>query len=96
MLNNFNQPILKRDAQNNPCQESYLDMTFRGEYSADNLIYAGYARPGASEATSVWQIMQLNYAGDNIISVLYPQAPNGFASSEFNFAWDDRATYTYS
>lgn len=96
MLTNFNQPILKRDAQNNACQESYFDMTFRGEYDGGNLIFIGYARPGASETDPVWQILSLDYDGDDITSILYPQAANGVGSGEFNFVWDDRATYTYS
>ena len=95
----FNQPILKRDAQNNVCQESYIgDMTFRGEYDGNNnLIYKGYARPGADEGDPVWQIAFLDYDGNNnLTSTTWPETPNGSASSEFLFSWTDRATYTYS
>lgn len=95
----FNQPILKRDAQHNVCQESYInDTAFRGEYDGNNnLIYKGYARPGADEQDSVWQIAFLTYDGNNnVTSITWPQGINGAASSEFNFVWNDRATYTYS
>lgn len=94
----YNQPILKRDAQGNVCQESYVgDMTFRGEYTTTNLTYKGYARPGSAEGSEVWQIAFLTYDGDdNITSITWPQASNGSASSEFIFSWTDRATYTYS
>jgi hypothetical protein len=93
-----NQTILKRDAQGNVIQDSYVgDMTFRGEYTGTNLIYKGYARPGASEGASVWQIARITYDGsNNATSVLWPQGPNLAASSEFNFSWTSRATYTYS
>ncbi len=89
---------IKVDAQGNVIQDSYVgDMTFRGEYDSSNLIYKGYARPGADENASVWQIAFITYDGDNnITSITWPQSTNGAASSEFNFAWADRATYTYS
>lgn len=97
-MTTYNQTILKRDAQGNVIQDSYVgDMTFRGEYTAGNLIYKGYARPGASEDASVWQISFITYDGDgNILSIEWPQASNAAASSEFIFSWTDRATYTYS
>lgn len=95
----FNQPILKRDAQHNACQESYIaDMTFRGEYDgSNNLIYKAYGRPGAVDSNPVWQIAKLTYDGNNnVTSITWPQGSNGAASSEFNFVWNDRASYTYS
>lgn len=98
-MTTYNQTILKRDAQGNVIQDSYTgDMAFRGEYDVDdNLIYKGYARPGADEAAAVWQIALLDYDADNnVTSITWPQGANGAASSEFIFAWDDRATYTYS
>ena len=90
-------PSLKRDANNQIIQESYLgDMKFRAEYSGGNLIYKGYARPGASTAESVWQISFLTYSGSDVTQVDWPQDANGVASSDFKFAWDDRATYNFS
>lgn len=97
-MTTYNQPILKEDAQGNVIQESYLsDMAFRGEYTGTNLIYRGYARPGASTGAQVWQICRLTYDGsNNITSITWPEASNGSASSEFIFEWDERASYTYS
>lgn len=94
----FNQPILKRDAQNNVISESYIsDMAFRGEYSGTNLIYKGYARPGTATSEERWQISRLTYDGsDNITAIEWPQNASGNSSSEFTFEWDNRATYTYS
>lgn len=95
---NVNQTILKRDAQGNVIQDSYTgDMAFLGDYTGTNLIYKGFARPGADPADAVWQIAFLTYDGDdNLLSIQWPQNALGHASSEFNFAWDDRASYTYS
>ena len=97
-MTNYHQTILKRDAQGNVIQDSYTgDMEFRGEYTGTNLIYKGFARPGADEGDLVWQIAKLAYDGDdNLLSIKWPQATNNFSSSEFNFSWTDRATYTYA
>jgi hypothetical protein len=97
-MTTYNQTILKEDAKGNVIQDSYFeDMTFRGEYTGTNLIYKGYARPGAAEGSLVWQIAKLAYDGSsNILSVKWPQNTYGAASSEFIFSWTDRATYTFS
>ena len=98
MAKTYNQTILKRDAQGNVLQESYVgDMSFRGQYTGTNLIYKGYARPGAAEGDLVWQIAFITYDGsNNVTSVTWPQGTNNAASSEFDFSWTDRASYTYS
>ena len=94
---NVNQPILKHDADGNVLQGSYNDMAFRGEYTGTNLIYKGYARPGTSESVAKWQISLQTYDGsNNLTSITWPQGTNGAASSEFNFIWANRASYTYS
>lgn len=96
-MTTYHQAILKRDANGNVIQNSYLsDMAFRGEYAAANLIYKGYARPGADEDDLVWQIALLTYSGTNLVSITWPEGDNAAASSEFIFSWTDRATYTYS
>ena len=94
-MSNVNQTILKRDAQGNVIQDSYGDMAFRGEYTGANLIYKGLARPGALTSADVWQIARLTYSGANLTTIEWPQNSLGAPSSEFNFQWDDRATYTY-
>lgn len=92
-----NNPYLKRDANNNVIQSSSGDLAFRGEYTGNNLIYKGLARPGASESATVWQIAKLAYdVNDNLLSVTWPQDGNGHATSEYQFSWTNRATYTYS
>ena len=72
-------------------------MAFQGAYSGTNLIYRGFARPGASTSASVWQLAFMTYDGsNNLLSIQWPEDPNGHASNDYEFSWDDRATYTYS
>lgn len=97
MAKQFNQPILKRDADSNVIQESYLgDMTFRGEYTAGQIIYRGLSRPGADTDDPVWQIAKFTYSGTDLTQITWPEGSNGAPSSEFIFIWDNRALYTYS
>lgn len=95
MTSPTNRPILARDSQDNVVQDSSLDCAFQGEYSGANLIFVGYARPGTPTSAAKWQIKQLTYAGANLVSVTWPLNPNGTASTDFMFVWDNRATYTY-
>jgi hypothetical protein len=88
-------PNLARDNFYNIVQQSYDEKSFRGDYSGSNLIYAGFAIQGSSESDRVWQIKKLTYSGANLVSVTWPEY-NGKASTDYNFAWADRASYTYS
>ncbi len=92
MTRGVNQPILKTDANGNVISESYQgDMKFRGTYVADQIIYKGLARPDASESALVWQISKMTYSGTDLTEINWAEG-----SSEFNYSWTDRATYTYS
>ena len=72
-------------------------MAFRGQYDGNgNIIYKAYARPGAEESALVWQVCLITYSGDNPVSITWPQNQFGAATSEFNYSWADRASYTYS
>lgn len=89
-------PNLKRDNYHNLIPDSYDEKSFRGEYDVDNnLIYAGFAIEGSDTSLRIWQIKQLNYTAGNLTSVLWPEL-DGKASTSYNFAWDDRLSYTYS
>ena len=89
-------PNLQRDNYFNLIQDTYGDKSFRGEYDgSDNLIYAGFALPGAADGDRVWQIKKLAYTSDNLTSVKWPQISSK-ASTAYSFEWDERATYTYS
>lgn len=90
-------PILALDANGRPIQDSALDESFRGEYTGTNLIYKGFARPGADEGAAVWQLAKLTYDGsNNVLSIKFPQDSFGRASNDYIFSWSDRGSYTYS
>ena len=92
-----NRPINQLDSQGRVIYDSVDDSAFRGEYAGNNLIYKGFARPGAAEGDEVWQIAFLQYDGSgNVTSVTWPQNSSGIATNEYAFSWTDRATYTYS
>lgn len=97
-VNPANNPYIKLDSNGRAIQDSSDDMAFRGDYDvSNNLIYSGFARPGASEDSLVWQISKHTYDGsNNMTSSTWPQNANGGASSEYQFSWTNRATYTYS
>ncbi len=90
-------PIGKKDAQGNLIPDSFEDLAFRGDYTGTNLIYKGFARPGAATSAAVWQIASLTYDGsNNLLSIKWPQNSFNAASTEYEFVWDNRASYTYS
>lgn len=92
-----NRPVIALDGQLRGIQDSALDESFRGEYSGTDLIYKGFARPGADESIRVWQIAKLAYdASHNVLSIKFPVNTRGAASNNYEFAWADRATYTYA
>lgn len=70
---------------------------FRGEYDgSNNLIYAGFARPGAAEGTLIWQISKMTYDGSgNLLTIVWPINADGAVSNDYEFSWTARATYTY-
>lgn len=86
---------ITRDQYFNLIQDSYGEKAFQGEYDVDNnLIYAAFALPGADTSKRVWQIKLLTYVSTNLTEVQWPLL-NGVASTSYEFAWNDRATYTY-
>jgi hypothetical protein len=86
---------LRRDQNYNLVQQTYDEKAFRGEYVANNLVYAAFALPGSDPQDRVWQLKKLTYTGTDLTAVTWPQL-DGKASTDYAFAWDDRATYTYS
>lgn len=93
-----NRPVGLIDGQGTVIQDSYEQESFRGDYQGGmNLIYAGYARPGAATSESVWQIFKCTYDGNNnITAITWPQDAFGRASNDYQFEWNDRASFTYS
>lgn len=74
------------------------EVALRAQNNASgNPIYLGRAKIGVLNGEVKWQIRFLEYDGnDSVISVTWPQNSEGNASSEYEFEWDERATYTYS
>lgn len=65
--------------------------------SNGNALYLGRAKVGTLDAEEKWQISFHAYDGNNsLTSQTWPQNDLSSASSEFEFVWNDRLTYTYS
>lgn len=91
-----NRPFGKLDAQGRVIPESFGDMAFEGDYTGNDLIYKGFARPGSATSAAVWQIAKMAYDGShNLTSIKWPEDSNSHASSDYQFVWDNRASYTY-
>ena len=89
-------PIMKLDAQGRPLPSSGDYLTFRGDYTGTDLIYAGFARTGAAEGDNVWQLYKCAYdASHNLTSIKWPEK-SSISTSDFDFNWTGRAGYTYS
>lgn len=92
-----NRPFGRVDAQGRVIPGSFDDESFRGAYTGTNLIYKGFSRSGAAESSLMWQIAKMTYDGsNNLTEIKWPQDANGHASTDYQFSWTDRASYTYS
>jgi len=88
--------LMQRDSNGIVIPRSDGFQTFRGDYTGTNLIYAGFARPGAAEAEEVWQIFMMSYdASNNLLDIKWPQNADGVPTSEYDFSWTARAGYVY-
>jgi YD repeat-containing protein len=102
MQNLINRPFSRLDSLGNTDINLFSDEAFRGEYSGDNLIYKGFARPGSSTDRPVWQIAFLTYDGSgNVLTITWPRkliagVSSGPASNDYEFIWDDRASLSYA
>lgn len=85
-----------RDRREFIVQDSEVSIRIQNDASG-NPIYIGRAKVGTAETASMWQIQFLEYDGNGFVdSITWPQDPFGNASSNYEFAWDQRAAYTYS
>ena len=53
-------------------------------------VYIGEAVPGTSPSSSGWRIKRVDQTNEPDVEIIYA---NG--SADFNFIWDNRATYAY-
>lgn len=67
--------------------------TSRMEYDVNqNLVYLGRAKIGSLTSATVWQIRKFTYdVNNNPVSIIWA---NG--SKQYNVAWDNRASLSYS
>lgn len=62
-----------------------------------NCIYLGRAKVGSSTSALVWQISFQTYdANGSLTAKLWPVNTVGAESTEYEFSWDNRASYTFS
>jgi len=88
--------LMQRDANGVVIPRSDAFQSFRGDYTGTNLIYAGFARAGASEDELVWQIFKMSYdASNNMLDIKWPQNSSGAVSTDYEFSWTARAGYVY-
>lgn len=65
--------------------------------AAGNPLYLGKGVVGIAEGDDKWQISKQTYDAQNgILTKKWPQNADGKASTEYEFSWTDRATYTYA
>lgn len=74
------------------------EVALRAQNDANgNPIYIGRSKIGTLDGEVKWQIQLLAWdANNSITSVTWPQNSEGNASAEYEFEWDERASYTYS
>jgi hypothetical protein len=54
-------------------------------------VYVADAEAGSGKSDEKWRIKKLIYSGSNVTDIQWAGG-----STSFKFAWDDRATYSYS
>lgn len=54
------------------------------------VIYIGDTKPGTATSSNLWRIKRI-YESGTLISITFPNGDDGF-----NYAWDNRASYSYS
>lgn len=61
-----------------------------------NPVYIGRAKLGVAEDDDRWQISKHTWDGnDSLLTKKWPVNPETETSANYEFVWDDRATYTY-
>ena len=76
-------------------QDSEVAMRIENDGSG-NAIYVGRAKIGSATSASAWQISFQAYDVNNALtSKTWPENELGNPSGDYEFVWDDRATYTY-
>lgn len=62
-----------------------------------NVVYLGFAKVGVLDDEAKWQISYHTWDSNNsLLTKTWPQNDLSNPSTEYEFTWDDRASYTYS
>ena len=74
------------------------EVALRAENDANgNPIYIGRAKAGTLNGEVKWQIQFLEWdANNSITSVTWAENSDGIASTNYEFEWDERASYNFS
>lgn len=74
------------------------EVSIRAQNDANgNILYLGRAKAGTATTATKWQISFHAWDANNALtSRTWPQNDESNASTEYEFAWDSRAGYTYS
>lgn len=85
-----------RDRKEFIVQDGEVEIRAQNDASA-NVIYLGRAKAGTADSDDKWQISFHVWDGNNALtSRTWPENDEGNASTEYEFSWGLRATYTYS
>jgi len=94
----INRPLKygERDRREFIVQDSEVAMQIEND-AEGNPIYIGRAKVGTQTSESKWQISFQTYdANDALETMTWPENSLGNPSSEYEFVWNDRLTYTYN
>lgn len=84
-----------RDRRTYITYKSEMEIRCQNDASG-NPIYIGRAKAGTPTSTAKWQISYHTWdANNSLTSKQWPENDEGNASTDYEFVWDDRATYTY-
>jgi hypothetical protein len=93
---NINRPTCLINPQGEYLPQSWKDEAFQGDLNGgSNLVYVGFAKPGSPTSAPVWKIFFITYSGGIPVSITWPIGADGAVSKDYEFIWDDRASYTY-
>ena len=86
----------QRDRREYIVQDSEVALQAQNDGNG-NPVYLGRSKAGTATSESKWQIRFIVYdANQGVTSITWPENGEGIASSDYEFVWDDRASYTYS
>lgn len=90
-------PLGALDANARLNQNSYLDESYAADVGGgSDPLYEGWARPGTATNATGWKICKNTFSGSTKTRVEWPQNSFNKASNDYEFVWDNRASYTYS